>query len=113
MGHGIIHGYGNGSFGPIDTLTGDLYAKMLLCALDLAREGNYSGGGADWYKVVRKDARAALHTRADGAFKLEHSEGGRADHAPGAQPLGRRRGRHPDAAPTPTPGGDIDLPEVL
>ena len=51
--HGIIHGYGNGSFGPVDTLTGDQYAKMLLCALDLAREDNYSGGGADWYKAVR------------------------------------------------------------
>ena len=42
----ILLGYGDGSFGPEDTLTGDQFAKMLLCALNLARNGNYVGLGA-------------------------------------------------------------------
>lgn len=70
--HDILHGYGNGISGPADTLTGDQYAKMLLCALGLAREGHYASGGADWYQAVREDARAAgLY---DGDPAMETSE---------------------------------------
>ena len=57
--HGIIHGYGNGKFGPSDVLTGDQYAKMLLCALGLAHAADYTYTGAKWYKAVREDAAAA------------------------------------------------------
>ncbi len=57
--HGILHGYGNGKYGPADHLTGDQYAKMLLCALGLAREGHYANGSSPWYKAVREDARKA------------------------------------------------------
>ena len=56
---GILLGYGDGRFGPDDTLTGDQFAKMLLCALKLARAGNYAGLGAAWYAAVREDAAAA------------------------------------------------------
>ena len=55
----ILLGYGDGSFGPADTLTGDQFAKMLLCALGLAREGNYVGLGASWFDAVREDGEAA------------------------------------------------------
>ena len=59
VGRGILLGYGDGRFGPADTLTGDQFAKMLLCALDLAREGNYAGLGALWSAAVREDGFAA------------------------------------------------------
>lgn len=55
----ILLGYGDGRYGPDDTLTGDQFAKMLLCALDMAREGNYAGLGAGWYAAAREDAAAA------------------------------------------------------
>ena len=58
-GRKILLGYGNGRYGPEDTLTGDQFAKMLLCALDLAREGNYEGLGSTWYSAVREDALTA------------------------------------------------------
>ena len=56
---GVLLGYGNGLYGPEDTLTGDQFAKMLLCALGLSRTGNYAGTGDEWYKAVRDDAGAA------------------------------------------------------
>ena len=56
---GIINGYGNGCFGPTDALTGDHYAKMLLCALGLGREDKTAYTGPDWFKAVREDAEAA------------------------------------------------------
>ncbi len=55
----ILLGYGDGRFGPDEVLTGDQFAKMLLCALGLARPGNYEGLGAAWIDAVREDARAA------------------------------------------------------
>ena len=55
---GIVHGYGDGLFGPTDTLTGDQFAKMLLCVLEPTGGRNYTGSG-DWYKAVREDAKAA------------------------------------------------------
>ncbi len=70
--HNILHGYGNGRFGPYDTLTADQYAKMLLCALGLARTDNYTYTGENWYKDVREDAKAAgLY---DGDPAMESSE---------------------------------------
>ncbi|MBR6259387.1 MAG: S-layer homology domain-containing protein [Oscillospiraceae bacterium] len=67
----IVNGYGDGNFGPGDTLTGDQYAKMLLCALGLAKNVSaYTGD--DWYKAVRADAKAAgLY---DGDPTMESSE---------------------------------------
>ncbi len=58
-GQQILLGYGEGVFGPEDTLTGDQFTKMLLCAKGLARPGNYVGLGSGWTKAVREDARAA------------------------------------------------------
>ena len=55
----ILLGYGDGRFGPEDRLTGDQFAKMLLCSMNLAREGNYVGLGDSWFTAVREDARAA------------------------------------------------------
>lgn len=51
----ILLGYGGGLYGPSDTLTGDQFAKMLLCAFKLSRNGDYSGLGDDWYRYVRDD----------------------------------------------------------
>ena len=51
----ILLGYGGGLYGPSDTLTGDQFAKMLLCAFRLTRNGDYSGLGDDWYRYVRDD----------------------------------------------------------
>ncbi len=67
----ILMGYGNGLFGPVDTLTGDQFAKMLLCALGLAREGNYIGMGADWYLALREDAKAAKLYAGDAAMETD------------------------------------------
>ena len=57
--HGILHGYGDGNYGPSNLLTGDQYAKMLLCALDLARGDQSAYIGAKWVSAVREDAEAA------------------------------------------------------
>ena len=54
----ILLGYGDGRFGPEDTLTGEQFSKMLLCALGLAREGNYVGLGGVWADAVREDGKA-------------------------------------------------------
>jgi hypothetical protein len=70
---GILHGYGNGKFGPNDPLTGDQYAKMLLCALGLARAGNYANVGGEWYKMVREDARAAKLYTGDASMESGES----------------------------------------
>jgi len=53
----ILLGYGDGRFGPHDLLTGDQFAKMLMCALEIAREGNYVGLGSAWTQAVREDAK--------------------------------------------------------
>ncbi len=67
----ILLGYGNGRYGPADLLTGDQFAKMLLCALNLAREGSYVGLGAGWKPAVREDAQAAGLYAGDAAMKTE------------------------------------------
>lgn len=55
--NGIVGGYGNGKFGPYDTLTQYAFGKMLLTAIgyDSAKEG-YTGAG--WQKNVFGDAYA-------------------------------------------------------
>ena len=124
--HDILHGYGNGKYGPADTLTGDQYAKMLLCALGLAREGHYANGGADWYKAVREDAQAAgLYdgdptmetsrpiTRGQAALLSWNTvETVEADTPPSPSPS--PSGGNSGGSPTPTPGGnsDIETPEI-
>ncbi len=52
---GIIDGYGDGNFGPKDTLTAYQWAKMLLVAIGY--EGEYTG--AAWQIAVAKDAADA------------------------------------------------------
>ena len=69
--HEILLGYGDGRFGPEDLLTGDQYAKMLLCALELARAGNYAGLGAAWSAAVREDGAAISLYRGDPAMATD------------------------------------------
>jgi hypothetical protein len=40
---GVINGYGDGTFGPSDTVTTYQLAKMLLCALGYGQNGEYTG----------------------------------------------------------------------
>ena len=51
---GIIGGYGNGNFGPTDTLTGNQFAKMLLVALGYGVNGEFTG--PNWSIEVAKYA---------------------------------------------------------
>ena len=54
---GILDGYGNGKFGPSDTLTGYAWSKMLLCALGY--DADFEGyTGSAWRVGVAKDAVA-------------------------------------------------------
>lgn len=127
--HDILHGYGNGKYGPADDLTGDQYAKMLLCALGLARERSaYTGTG--WYKAVREDARAAGLYDGDPAMETNQPitrgqtallswntvEAVEADIQPSHSPApsGGGSGGSPISAPTPAPGGDgdVETPEI-
>ncbi len=54
---GIVAGYGDGTFGPSDTLTGYQWAKMLLCALGYNAETEGMTGAA-WQIAVAKLAKA-------------------------------------------------------
>lgn len=54
---GIVGGYGNGNFGPTDTLTGTQFAKMLLVALGYGVNGEYTG--ANWEIETNKQALTA------------------------------------------------------
>lgn len=55
----ILQGYEDGSYKPEDTLTGNQFAGMLLCALDLAEDDSYVGSASDMHTAVMKDAEAA------------------------------------------------------
>ena len=55
-GRGILHGYGDGLFGPGDKLTGRQFTKMLLCALGLGESSRYINDG--WADRVSADAKA-------------------------------------------------------
>ena len=111
----ILNGYGNGKYGPGDTLTCDQYAKMLLCALGIAKNaGSYTG--KDWYHAVRLDAKAAGLYSGDASTEASNPIT-RAQ----AALLSRNAVEASDAAknpaasatPKPLPGkGDIVLPEV-
>ncbi len=54
---GIIAGYGDGKFGPTDTLTGYQFAKMLLVAIGYGKSSDYEG--KSWSINVAKDAFTA------------------------------------------------------
>ena len=54
--HDIVHGVGNGSFRPSDPLTGQQFAKMLLCAYQLGDPARYVHSG--WPGNVVEDAEA-------------------------------------------------------
>nr|MCR4577402.1 S-layer homology domain-containing protein [Clostridiales bacterium] len=49
----ILHGYGNGVFGPEDTLTGMQFAKMLMCAFNESSKSRYTG--SKWAESVQED----------------------------------------------------------
>lgn len=50
---GIVGGYGNGKFGPSDTLTKEQIVKMLVCAWGFGDEaGNYGGWPKGYAKVA-------------------------------------------------------------
>ena len=53
---GIVAGYGDGKFGPSDTLTGYQWAKMLLCALGYSAESEGMTGAA-WQIAVARLAK--------------------------------------------------------
>jgi hypothetical protein len=122
----ILHGYGDGTYGPTDKLTGDQYAKMLLCALGLARPGNYADTGADWYKAVREDARAAKLYAGDAAMERDRPvtrqqaalpswHAAQAGEAGVQAPAPSGGGSGGSAAPAPTPAplsGEDMLPEM-
>ena len=52
----IISGYGDGTFGPQDPLTGYQFAKMLLCAFGYGKAEDYEGSA--WASAVAADAKA-------------------------------------------------------
>ena len=78
---GIISGYGTGSFGPSDQLTGDQFAKMLLCAFAEDAGQKYTGaegvkapklntlGSKEWSKT-RSKVRSAVRDIAQDLVKL-------------------------------------------
>ena len=65
----ILLGYGDGTFGPEDKLTGDQFAKMLLCALRLGDPARYAGAG--WDAAVRLDADALALYEGDGMMATD------------------------------------------
>ena len=97
----ILDGYGNGRFGPADPLTGQQFAKMLLCAYGLGDASGYVG--AAWAEKV---------SAAGDAYDLfagdETMDSGR--------PLQRQQAAlmadNAQTAGTHTTSGDIHLPEV-
>ena len=105
----ILQGYGNGRCGPEDMLTCDQYAKMLLCALSLAKNAD-AYTGSDWYLSVRADAKAAGLYSGDASMQTAKPIT-RAQ----AALLSRNAAENPaaPAKPNPQPGnGDVVLPEV-
>ena len=69
----ILLGYGGGVFGPDDPLTGDQFAKMLLCALGLARENHYVGYGDRWTAAVRADGESVGLYAGDAGMKTDEA----------------------------------------
>ena len=55
--YGIIVGYGDGTFGPEDTLTYEQIVKMLVCALGYAPKAEAKGGYPTGYLVVAKEIK--------------------------------------------------------
>ena len=122
----ILLGYGDGRYGPDDTLTGDQFAKMLLCALDLARDGNYRGLGAGWYAATREDARTVgLYTgdltmetnlpitRQQAALLAWNAvKAAQAVEPQPTVPSSPGGTTPPDTSSPPAVGGDIEAPEI-
>lgn len=52
---GIVSGYGDGTFGPTDKVTGDQYAKMMLKALGYGVNGEFTG--TQWQADVARQAQ--------------------------------------------------------
>ena len=62
----ILDGYGGGTFGPADQLTGRQFAKMLLCAYELGDRARYVGGG--WAANVSADGGSLSLFAGDGGM---------------------------------------------
>ncbi|MBR5572043.1 MAG: S-layer homology domain-containing protein, partial [Oscillospiraceae bacterium] len=75
--NGIVGGYGNGKFGPYDTLTEYAFGKMLLTAIGYDAElQGYVGAG--WQKSVYRDAIAKnIFTGAESAAACIREEAAR------------------------------------
>lgn len=49
---GLVNGYGNGFYGPSDTLTSEQAIKLLICSLDMESEATIAGGYPNGYVNV-------------------------------------------------------------
>jgi len=49
---GLVNGYGNGQYGPSDTLTSEQAVKLLVCSLGLENEATIAGGYPNGYISV-------------------------------------------------------------
>ena len=136
----ILLGYGDGRYGPEDKLTGDQFAKMLLCALGLARDGNYVDLGSAWYSAVREDGNGVKLYDGDAGMMTDRpimrqqaallawnavkaAEAAKQPAAPNVPDIPAAP-TTPDIPTTPTvpvvplepdtpqPGGDVETPEI-
>ena len=108
--HGILLGYGDGTFGPEDKLTGDQFAKMLLCAFELGDAARYAGPG--WFDAVRVDADALGLYEGDvtmaSDLPITREQAGANDAAPGTD--GKTEGSEPTGYTGMTGyGGNVSL----
>ena len=106
--HEILLGYGDGRFGPEDLLTGDQYAKMLLCALGLAREGNYAGLGVNWFTAVREDAIVSGLYSGDSFMATDKPITRQQAALMTFNALLTAEGGHPQPTPAPDPGPGVN-----
>lgn len=106
----------------MDTLTGDQFAKMLLCGLSLARDGNYAGLGSAWYSAVWEDAGSVKLYDGDASMMTDwpitrQQAALLAWNAIKAAEAAKKPANPtpPDVPTTPTtpqPGGDVETPEI-
>ena len=119
----ILDGYGGGRFGPADPLTGQQFAKMLLCAYRLGDNARYVG--ADWARNVSADAAGLGLYAGDAAMDFDQPlqrqqaalMASNAQTANGSaatvQPVGGASGgRGTSGGGGGSSGGDVQTPEI-